>query len=197
MIRAVHSGGSDHGVQLERVFATSAADLWEAITSPERLARWFEPVKGRLEQGGRYELTDSGTAGTIQRCDEPHALRVTWEMGDDKSTLEVTLTPEETGTRLTLRHVVPDNDHWGTYGPSAVGIGWDSAFLALSQHLDQDSAAVHDEIAAFNASDDGRVFIDQAAESWRTAHVASGADTDRAHQQAVNTAAFYKGDDAS
>ncbi|MBB3050651.1 uncharacterized protein YndB with AHSA1/START domain [Prauserella isguenensis] len=115
VLRRIAHGDGEHTVALEQTFATTADDLWHACTDPERLARWFEPVEGDLVEGGRYKLTGSGTEGTIGRCEPPHALRITWEYGGDVSSVEVDLTPADEGTTLTLRHVVPDNEHWTTY----------------------------------------------------------------------------------
>lgn len=194
VIRSVATGGERHTVVLDKAFATTVADLWDAITTPERLARWFESVDGELVEGGRYRLTGSGTAGTIERCDEPHALHVTWEFNGDVSKLDVTLTPEDDGTRLTLRHTVADNEHWQSFGPAATGIGWDGAFLALTYLLAGDRRAAPEEMAKFSDSDEGRDYIDATAELWRAAHVAGGADADRAREQAGKTATFYKGE---
>ena len=41
-------------VRFERSYRTTPADLWSAVTDPERLARWLGPVY--LRAGGRYEL---------------------------------------------------------------------------------------------------------------------------------------------
>ena len=43
-------------VALSRTYATSVDDLWSAVTSAERIARWFLPVSGELMLGGRYQL---------------------------------------------------------------------------------------------------------------------------------------------
>jgi len=41
-------------VTLSRSYATTAGDLWDAVTNGERIPRWFMPVSGDLEPGGRY-----------------------------------------------------------------------------------------------------------------------------------------------
>ncbi len=43
-------------VTISRSYRTSAEDLWEACTDPRRIPRWFLPVEGDLEVGGRYQL---------------------------------------------------------------------------------------------------------------------------------------------
>ena len=41
-------------VTLARSYATTVEDLWDAVTSAERIPRWFPPVCGHLELGGRF-----------------------------------------------------------------------------------------------------------------------------------------------
>ena len=43
-------------VTLTRLYDTSVDDLWDALTSRERIARWFLPVEGDLQLGGKYQL---------------------------------------------------------------------------------------------------------------------------------------------
>ena len=40
---------------MEDVFDTDAADLWDALTDPRRLARWIAEVEGDLRVGGVVE----------------------------------------------------------------------------------------------------------------------------------------------
>jgi uncharacterized protein YndB with AHSA1/START domain len=53
-----------------RSYDTTVADLWDAITTPERPARWFLPVEGDLKLGGRYQLKGNA-GGTITHCQPP------------------------------------------------------------------------------------------------------------------------------
>lgn len=194
VIRAVRTGGGTHTVELTQTFSTDASDLWHAITSPERLAKWFEPVEGELTEGGRYRLSVSDTTGTIEKCEEPRYLRLTWEVDADASSVELTLTPNGEGTRLVLAHAVPGNEHRDTFGPSATGIGWDSALAALRLHCSGGSEEALAEIADLAASPAGRSFVEAAAESWQAAHLDSGAAPSRARDQAARTADFYLGE---
>ncbi|MFD5226043.1 SRPBCC domain-containing protein [Microbacterium sp. NPDC058342] len=192
--RSVEHTASEHVVVLEQAFPTTPGDLWDACTSPERLSRWFEPIDGDLVEGGRYRLTGSGTTGTITQCSEPHALRITWEHGGDTSIVDVSLTPAGQSTVLTLRHSVPDDEHWRTYGPAAPGIGWDGSLLALGLFLAGDHRSHPEEMAKLHATDEGRDFIAQSAESWQAAHIAAGSDSAEARAMAGRTAAFYRGE---
>ncbi len=57
-------GQAARAVTLARSYATTVEDLWDAVTSAERIPRWFLPVSGRLELGGRYQL-EGNAGGTI------------------------------------------------------------------------------------------------------------------------------------
>src|SRR5262245_40382698 len=76
-----------------RSYDTTVEDLWGAITTPERLVRWFLPVDGDLKVGGRYQLRGNA-GGTITRCDRPEALDLTWEFGGATSWVTLRLTPD-------------------------------------------------------------------------------------------------------
>ena len=67
-----------------RVYSTDVADLWDAVTNPERIARWFLPISGDLRQGGRYSL-EGNASGTIEECDPPRRFAATWEFGGQVS----------------------------------------------------------------------------------------------------------------
>lgn len=176
-------------VGLSQRFATRASELWSACTDPERLARWFEPVEGELRAGGRYRLTESGTVGTIEACDEDRRLSVTWEYDDDVSHVTVTLVDVEAGwAELTVRHTSAITEHWRAYGPSAGGIGWDTALLGLAMHLENARGELDDVQQAMD-SEDGLAFTRRLAEAWSAAHQQAGAslaDADAAAQRALD-----------
>ena len=67
-------------VVVSRRYDTSPADLWEAITSADRIPRWFTPITGDLKLGGRYQL-QGNAGGQILICEPPRHLKVTWEYG--------------------------------------------------------------------------------------------------------------------
>jgi uncharacterized protein YndB with AHSA1/START domain len=57
-------------VTLERRYPAEVADVWQAITDPERLRRWFLPVTGDFRQGGNFQL-EGIAAGDIVTCEPP------------------------------------------------------------------------------------------------------------------------------
>ena len=93
-------------VRVESVYPTDPADLWEAVTDPERLARWVAVVEGLLEVGASFSARfTSGWEGSgrVDTCEPPERLLVTMEPGGPGETvIEATLTPVDGGTRLVV-----------------------------------------------------------------------------------------------
>ncbi len=181
-----------------RHYKTPAEDVWDALTNPERLKRWFLPVSGDLREGGRYQL-EGHAGGEITRCEPARALDATWESGQNTSWIRIRLEPDTNGTRLTLEHIMlKDQDaeaHWKTYGPGATGVGWELSFHGLDHHLTHAGAVIDPkEYEAWTLSESGKAFIRRSAHSWGEAHVAAGETEQIAHEMAGNTARFYTGE---
>jgi len=87
---------------------------------------------------------------------------------------------------LTLRHAVPDDDHWATYGPGAVGVGWDLPLLALAREL-----AGSPLQRGFEATPEARVLMQRSATAWGAAHAAAGTEPATAEEAAAHTSAAY------
>jgi uncharacterized protein YndB with AHSA1/START domain len=130
--------GRSRSVRLRRSFAASTEDVWDALTNPARLQRWFYPVTGDLRVGGKYQL-EGNAGGEIRRCEQPNLLAVTWEYdGGGSSLLLVRLSPEgDDATLVDLEHraVLPfDDETWaanlGQFAP-----GWDHGFSRLDAYL--------------------------------------------------------------
>lgn len=181
---------------LQRRYNAEVEDVWDACTNPERLPRWFLPVKGDLRLGGAYQL-EGQAGGEILQCDPPHLLKVSWLFGEDPgfSEVEVRLSSEGDGTLFELRHTadVPP-DMWSGYGPGAVGVGWDLTLLGLSLHLAGGSKV--DE-ATFHLTDEGRRCITTSSQAWGLAHEAAGGPPDQVATAVANTTAFYAPEEES
>lgn len=176
-----------------RTFATDRDDLWDAVTNPQRLPRWFLPVSGELEPGGNYAL-EGNASGTVERCDPPESFAITWEFAGQISWVEVALLPAEDGTTLELAHEAPlDPDAWAQFGPGAGGVGWDLGLLGLGLHLDSGEALDPAEAQAWPLSPEGQAFIERSASDWAEAAIADGDEPDAARQAARNTTGFYTG----
>jgi uncharacterized protein YndB with AHSA1/START domain len=182
---------------LVRSYDTSVEDLWDAIATPERLARWFLPVEGELKIGGRYQLKGNA-GGTIIRCDRPEALDVTWEFGGATSWVNLRLAPDGQRAKLTLEHIAHRDgigeEHFKKFGPGAVGIGWDLGFKGLERHFaDPDWSVDPAWAAAWMQSSEGKAFMRASGDAWGEAHAASGEDAEEARAKAERTIAAYTG----
>ena len=91
-------------VRLTRNYAADAADVWDALTNPERIPRWFYPISGDLKVGGTFQL-EGNAGGEIRRCDRPAWLQVTF--GAPESVVDVRLAEDGGTTTLELAHSVP------------------------------------------------------------------------------------------
>ena len=177
-----------------RVYNTDQADLWDALTSVERIPRWFLPISGDLRLGGHYQF-EGNAGGEIVACDPPEQFKVTWGMQGQDSWVHVTLSAQEDGgTLLRLEHIahVPD-EMWDQYGPGAVGVGWDGGLLGLALYLSGDSSVTPETAAEGGVSEEGQSFSRQSSQAWAAADMADGTDADVARARAAQTAAFYTG----
>ncbi|MFB9278726.1 SRPBCC family protein [Cohnella cellulosilytica] len=179
-------------VMLERSYDTTPDDLWDAMTNPERLPRWFAPVTGELKLGGRYQV-ENNAGGVITECAPPHYFSLTWEFGGGLSWVELRISAEgEERSRLKLSHICPIDDHWRKFGPGAVGVGWDLGLVGLAYHLSSGNP-VHIDENAFGASSEGKAFMAECSEDWRRAAVAAGENPSWAEAAAKQVTAFYTG----
>jgi uncharacterized protein YndB with AHSA1/START domain len=186
--------GEARVVTITREYATDLEDLWDAVTNPQRIPRWFLPVSGDLRAGGRFTL-EGNASGTIETCDPPHAFTATWEYGDEVSWIALRLAAGDAGrTRFELEHIAHvDDERWGQFGPGAVGVGWDLALLGLGTHLETGAANDPAEWAAWSASEEGVRYITLSSGAWGDASAAAGTDPDAARAAADRTTAFYTG----
>ena len=180
-----------------RSFATGIDDAWDALTSPERIPRWFSPVEGDLKLGGRYQI-QGNAGGTITECAPPRRLALTWEFGGGTSWVYVTLSEEECGsTWLELEHeaiVEPQFEgFWSQFGPGAVGVGWDLSLLGLAEHIESGWDKPPETDTEWPGSENGKAYIGASNEGWRAASVAFGTDPDAAKEAADRTYGFYTG----
>jgi uncharacterized protein YndB with AHSA1/START domain len=189
--------GAGKALRLEREFDAPIEDVWDALTTPERISRWFLPISGDFRIGGRYQL-EGNAGGEIVACERPHRLKITWGYGEmagpaDVSEVEVRLTDagaERTRFELVHTAIVPE-EPWAAYGPGAVGIGWDQGLLGLSLHLRGESVA---DPTAWQLSDEGRDFSTRSSVAWGEANRAAGADAEAVALGVANSTAFYAPD---
>ena len=202
----VSDGQASRVQTLTQTYRSDIDDVWEAVTTPNRIRRWFLPVSGDLRAGGHYQL-EGNAGGEVVECVPPADgppgsahFTVTWAFGEGGTTwLTVSLeSVAPTGTRLEIRHVghltnLPD-ELWTQFGPSATGIGWDSMLLGLALYLSgaQDGVSP-DEAAAWMQSEEGKQFARRSADAWARVHRDDGADPELASAAADATYAMYTG----
>ena len=146
--------GEGRTVRLSATYDAPIDDVWDALTNPERIGRWFLPISGDYRLGGSYQF-EGNAGGEIVACDRPNRLKVTWVYGEVTSPTPTSrrsspAAPAGDGwtTRLELEHtaIVPE-EMWAEYGPGAVGVGWDGGVLGLALHLRGGSVGDPDGVA--------------------------------------------------
>ena len=186
--------GYGKAVVLEREYDAPIEEVWDALTTPARISRWFLPISGDYRVGGRYQL-EGNAGGEIVACERPSRFKVTWFYGEPAtpaavSEVEVRLSPVAgERTRLELEHVadVPA-EQWPQFVPGAVGVGWDGVVMGLGLHLAGGSIA---DPNAWMVSDEGRDFYRRSSAAWGEAYRAAGASDEAVALAVANTTQFY------
>lgn len=158
-------------VTVSRTYDAEPEDVWDALTSPERLPRWFYPVSGDLRAGGSFQF-EGHAGGDIRRCERPSWLQVTF--GGPESIVDARIEGIGDRTTVKLTHTVPLAMAGSGAGALFVGPGWDGALLGLGLYLrgqavgDPLAAAISPEVIEFNGG---------SIERWTSAVQSSGAAT--------------------
>ena len=153
-IRILGSLGSADGtgvVRIEDRYDTDIDDLWEALTDPGRVARWYGEVEGDLRAGGQFRTynaaNDIEAMGRVEACVPPRRLRLTSKETDESyrrgqgvppfdATIEATLTAEGDQTILVIEVGGMPLDKVAFYGA-----GWQIHAENLARYLDGKDAA--------------------------------------------------------
>lgn len=164
--------GEEVAVLIRRTYDAAIADVWDALTDPDRMKRWFLPISGDLRVGGSFQL-EGNAGGDILHCEPPRLLKVTFGMPN--SLVELRLSPDgDDRTTLELEHTVPIEIAQNGAGALFVGPGWDGGFVALDLYLRGEIS--DDPIAAAN-SPEGQELSKQSVNSWVAVVQASGTAT--------------------
>ena len=131
--------GPRRSVMVEREYPATAAELWAALTEPERLARWI----GRYEQtadGFRLAMggpdADAVVDGRVLACDPERRLLVAWRFSgagqaEAATELEAVVRPAGEGrVLLTLTH-----RRVQAVTASVYGAGWQDVLTHLAREL--------------------------------------------------------------
>jgi uncharacterized protein YndB with AHSA1/START domain len=136
-------------VRIERTFAASAEDVFDAWTSPEVMRRWFHcaPDWGTpeaevdLRVGGKVRVvmrrpdgTDAAARGEYTLIDRPHRLVMTWTFDDEPSNeqlIELFFSESEGSTTVLMVNsgISTDKRH------DAQDEGWRGCFDQLERAL--------------------------------------------------------------
>jgi uncharacterized protein YndB with AHSA1/START domain len=138
-------------VRIEDRYDTSIEDLWEALTDPDRLARWFGEVEGDLRPGGEVRTynadADIEATGRVEACEPPGRLRFTSKETDESyrrgqgvppfdQTIEATLTARGGQTILAIEVRGMPLDKIAFFG-----VGWQIHAENLASYLHGQDAA--------------------------------------------------------
>jgi uncharacterized protein YndB with AHSA1/START domain len=109
-----------HVVRIERTFAASAEEVFDAWTSPEVMRRWFHVgpdwetphAEVDLRVGGKVSVlmrtpegTEHGARGRYTLIERPHRLVMTWAFDDDpgnEQLIELSFTESEGSTTVLM-----------------------------------------------------------------------------------------------
>ena len=136
-------------LRLERTFAASAEEVFDAWTSPEVMRRWFHAFEDwstpvaevDLRVGGKVRVvmrrpdgTDAGMGGEYRVIERPNRLVMTWAFDDypeNEQLIELTFTESEGSTTVLMV-----NSGIATDGRrESQDMGWNGCLGALQRLL--------------------------------------------------------------
>jgi uncharacterized protein YndB with AHSA1/START domain len=140
---------SDHVVRIERTFAASAEEVFDAWTSPEVMQRWLHCAPDWGTPEAEVDLRVGGTVRVVMRrpngtevkaqgeyaiIDRPNRLVMTWTFDDDPSNeqlIELSFSESEGSTTVLLV-----NSRISTDGRrDAQHVGWHGCLDELEREL--------------------------------------------------------------
>ncbi|GAA0744096.1 SRPBCC family protein [Dactylosporangium roseum] len=172
VVRRPAEGGEVVSVVISRTYDADVEDVWNALTDPDRIKRWFMPISGDLRAGGAFQL-EGNAGGDVLECERPRRFKVTF--GAPDSLVEVRLSGAASSrTELVLEHTVPIETARSGAGALFVGPGWDGGIMALGLFLRDE--VIGDPVAAAN-SPEVVEFNRHSVQAWVAAIEASGTAT--------------------
>lgn len=194
-LRTFSNGKVDsYDVTLTMQLPHSLDEIWGALVKVEKLQHWFGPVTGGLSKGGTFHLGEIAQ-GKITACEPKRRLAMIWQQGTAQTGLDITFATVGKGkskkSKLTLKITakmqdLPENA-WQTFGPAALGIGWEWVMSRFVAYL-TDPKAARLNIVDFAKTPEGHVFVTQAFDGWR-----SSAQTDIMAGPVPSLLVFYNG----
>ncbi len=145
-IRALTGDEIQQTVTLVRSYPAAAAEVWNALTTPERIARWYGTIVGAPPRAVGDEFEVEIGEGMIRRallesCAAPSGLSYTWWSGDgDPGLVTIRLDAiADDETRLTVQH-----DRLRPHRMTQYGGGWEQNLVALAGVLGASGEAEKD-----------------------------------------------------
>ncbi|WP_062519017.1 SRPBCC family protein [Demequina silvatica] len=129
-------------LRFERTLAHPPAEVWQALTHPDRTAAWAYRTEFEPREGGAVTMS-SGGDGEVLAWDEPHALEYAWEGYGGRWHVRIAIADSHHGTLLTFDHVAPDPNN------PDFAAGWHWHLDRLEQHLAGEEPAQVDSDAHF------------------------------------------------
>jgi uncharacterized protein YndB with AHSA1/START domain len=152
--------------------AHSLEDIWAAIVTPEKLARWMRPIAGKLAKGETMDVASNGKV-VVTACEPKRRLAFSLTQGALTQGVAVTFGEEGKGRakqrllRLNIsanRSGLPDSA-WLAYGPASLGISWEFTCRALMAYLDDPASKV--DFVNYARRPEATDYIRSAFAEWR------------------------------
>ncbi|MDX2970161.1 SRPBCC family protein [Kribbella solani] len=192
--REVSRTGETVTVLMRRSYQAEPAELWDALTDPERMRRWFMPVTGELRVGRTFQL-QGNAGGEILECEPPRRFKVTF--GGPNSLLELRLLPGAgSSTELELEHSMSEAPAPGGAGALWVGPGWDGGLLGLALYVTGELPADADPVQMAN-SPEVISYNEQSVRVWIEAVRSSGTTSEADLTEAAKTSLAQFAPDAT
>lgn len=126
-------------IRIERYYPQQPAKVWQALTEPELLARWWASGDIRPVEGHRFDL-DMGQWGKqpcqIIRAEPEQLLSFHFATGMLNTTITWELIPQDNGTLLRLTHEGFDlTSPLGKTALEGMQSGWPKVLERLQQVL--------------------------------------------------------------
>jgi uncharacterized protein YndB with AHSA1/START domain len=137
------------GIKLVRQIAARPEIVFDAVSTPQGIARWFGPDDGPvliaemdLQVGGRYKIrfrmldnTEHECSGEILEVVRPNRLAMTWQWlgreSDGASRVEFLLQPTPQGTELVFMHTLLSSAQSAMEHEQ----GWNGSFDKLERYV--------------------------------------------------------------
>jgi uncharacterized protein YndB with AHSA1/START domain len=132
-----------HAITVDQFIAAPPAAVWNAIATPEGIARWWVPGNIEATPGHEFLLEMPGwgnVACTVLEVERERLLVFTFE----DWTLRWTVAPEGRGTRLILEHSGFDlDDPQHRFAFDAMGPGWRDEVIPRLASITEREVATH------------------------------------------------------